>query len=106
LTLRKTMTIRQRVYDVKQITRLKYKGKVVNGLYDFDARTIEIRKEQSDGNKLQTVIHELLHAVGWEYGIWELQTDKSNFVDKLACAIACEFTRNKIYRLFEQLTKK
>jgi hypothetical protein len=106
LNIRKTLTIRQRVYDVRQVYRLKYRGKTVNGLYDFDAMTIEIRKEQSNGDKLQTVIHELLHAIGVEYGIKELQTDQRDFVDKLACAIACEFTRNKIYRLFEQLTRK
>jgi Zn-dependent peptidase ImmA (M78 family) len=61
------------------------------GLIDYQNNVIEIKKDQQKDTKLQTLCHELIHAISQEYSCSLSHDD----VDRLGNGIAQIITDNK-----------
>ena len=63
---------------------------------DFNNKIIRIRKSQ-DSIELQTLLHEVIHAVCFELGLYDEEHDEK-FIDRLALGLSDVLIRNKIIK--------
>ena len=74
-------------YKVFAKRKVSLDGDPVYGFIDADKKVIEIEIQKSKLEIQETFLHEVLHSIGWEAGIKQLQTDKYNLVDRIARAL-------------------
>ena len=63
---------------------------------DYNNKVIRIRKSQ-ESIELQTLLHEVIHAVCFELGLYDEEHDEK-FIDRLALGLSDVLIRNKIIK--------
>ena len=63
---------------------------------DYNNKIIRIRKSQ-ESIELQTLLHEVIHAVCFELGLYNEEHDEK-FIDRLALGLSDVLIRNKIIK--------
>lgn len=63
---------------------------------DYNNKVIRIRKSQ-DSIELQTLLHEVIHAVCFELGLYDEEHDEK-FIDRLALGLSDVLIRDKIIK--------
>lgn len=63
----KSVFIRDNKYRIKVVTKIPGESNTTIGLCNWDKKVIHLVKNQSSRGMVRTFIHELLHALAYEY---------------------------------------
>lgn len=99
MTLPKHIIVLGQKYSIKQKYDLYHNNTPVHGLVDFDKKLIIIDSEQSNDQKLITLLHEIGHAVVKESALGEaglLDEIEEIFVEQMAKTIMANFKFKKM----------
>ena len=91
MVLAKSVKVGSVIYDVIEKDVIEIAGnKNYLGVCDYSKTTIEIAKNISDERKINTFVHELLHAILNEAGYEEYEEE---FVERVA-SVLCQVLRD------------
>ncbi len=65
----KFINVKDERYEIRMVTRIPKEAKTLSGLCDGDVKIIWIRKGQAPAGLFRTFVHELLHALEFEWKI-------------------------------------
>lgn len=74
-------------YTVREVRGLKHAGNDVYGLATHDKAIIQIRAEMDRQAKMQTLWHEVVHAIAYQADINRLKVGDERAIDSLAWGI-------------------
>jgi len=87
----KSIIIKNKKWKIRLKSRIVFEGYECNGLCTFKKRTIDIKKGLTDSKYTSVLIHELVHAIIFEYGLDDAM--EISLEEVLCDAIESEFMK-------------